>query len=139
MGSFHAGIVQRPVRMICNHLILSSNQSIGLAGEWNGVPFQPHTLEIAGSVSPPGSVGAPASQGCPLDNRTLCPQYCRMARQGRQHLHKVRYAGSNPASATKCPIRTLFRFQIVVYYVSVIEKACRILAEGHITIIRRRK
>ena len=24
-----------------------------LAGEWNGIPFQPHTLKIAGSVSAP--------------------------------------------------------------------------------------
>ena len=37
MRSFYAGIVQGRVRVICNHLILSSNQSIGLAGEWNGV------------------------------------------------------------------------------------------------------
>ena len=34
----------------------SSNQGIGLAGEWNGIPFQPHTLKIAGSTPVPAII-----------------------------------------------------------------------------------
>ena len=42
----------------------------GFAGEWNGIPFQPHTLEIAGSTPVPATL---------LQNGST----------GRQHPHKV--------------------------------------------------
>ena len=108
----------RPVTCLCPCGVTASTSAFqaddpgsipgtGFAGEWNGIPFQPHTLEIAGSTPVPATIAewldgeAPPSYGVT----------CRF----------------ESGFCNGCPMRTLFIQRKIRYVITVSEKLMKCL------------